>query len=74
MLGDVVGSPNGKFLYVTDDTENSVTVVDTATKKRLPSRIAVPAGAVSEAIAPNGNYLYVANSTAAGVVSVIQLQ
>ena len=55
-----VASPDGKFLYVTNQDENSVSVIDIATQKSI-NTIDVEDSPEGIDITANGKHLYVSN-------------
>jgi len=57
----VAVTPNGNFVYVTNITDNTVSVFDTATNTVAPS-IGVGRAPIAIAITPNGTKAYVVNS------------
>ncbi|WPN52562.1 YncE family protein [Pseudomonas sp. P9_2] len=56
----LVTSPNGKFLYVTNNTTHSVSVIDTTTDKVIHTITGLN-GPYSLAVHPDGSLLYVGN-------------
>ena len=71
---DVVVSPDGRYTYVSDNSANLVSVINTATNKVVLS-IPVGPNPVGITITPNGQYVYVADNSdpnpRLGFVSVI---
>jgi YVTN family beta-propeller protein/autotransporter-associated beta strand protein len=63
-------SPNGQFLYITNTTNNTISVIATATNQVVGSPIAVGTNPVGVAVSPDGTTLYVTNITS-DTVSVI---
>lgn len=68
----VVLAPDGRFAYVTNGGENTVSVVDTAARRAVAT---IPVGAYPHGIriSPNGKEAYVANLKG-GTVSVIDTE
>ena len=70
-------TPNGDFLYASDEDTSEVTMVDTSTEKRSGSPISLQPYPVYSAVAPNGNYLYIAalgTNNGNGTVTVVDIQ
>ncbi len=70
-------TPDGAFLYTSDEDISEVTMVDTSTEKRSGSPISLEPYPVYSAVAPNGNYLYVASlgpNNGDGTVTVVDIQ
>jgi YVTN family beta-propeller protein len=71
-------TPDGDFLYASDYYISEATMVDTSTEKRSGSPISLTTPyPYNSAIAPNGNYLYIAvqgNADGNGNVTVVDIQ
>jgi YVTN family beta-propeller protein len=67
----VAVSPDGKFVYVANDTFNSVSVIATATNVVVATVGVGSSGAEGVAVTPDGNFVYVASPSGGGMVSVI---
>ena len=55
-----------EFLYVPNDGDNTVSVIDTAHNSVIAT---IPVGGETAAVSPNGAFVYVASES--GIVSVI---
>jgi YVTN family beta-propeller protein len=76
-LGGLSITPNGDFLYASDEDLSEVTMVNTSTEKRSGSPISLQPYPVYSAVAPNGNYLYIAalgTNNGNGTVTVVDIQ
>jgi len=54
-------TPDGRFVYVTNASSNTVSVIDHATNTVVGSPIPVGASPVGIAVTPDGGFAYVAN-------------
>jgi YVTN family beta-propeller protein len=69
----VAASPNGAFLYVTNRTSHTVSVIETSTRTVIRNPITFGYGPFGVAMTPSGGHVYVSNVRyyGSGVVSVI---
>jgi YVTN family beta-propeller protein len=67
--GGVAVTPNGAYVYVTNNNDNTVSVIST-TNNTVTATVAVGNGPEGVAVTPNGEYVYVTNNYH-GTVSVI---
>jgi len=63
-------TPDGKFVYVTNQSDNTVSVINVANNTVLPISIPVGAEPIGIALTPDGKFAYVANF-GSNTVSVI---